>query len=78
MNPVMRGGVEEETQGPEVSYQLSVDQELVEEVELGVDQHLSGRYEQSQGEVKPVGHPAQPLQHGLSRKEGVSCEGVMV
>ena len=30
----MRGGVEEEAQGPEVSYQLSVNQELIEEIEL--------------------------------------------
>ena len=70
----MRGSVEEEAQGPEVSYQLSVNQELIEEIELCVDQHLCCRYEQSQGKIKPVSHPAQPLQHGLSRMEGVRCE----
>ena len=74
VNPVVGGRVEEEAQGPQVSYQLSVQQELVEEIELGVDQHLWCRYHQGQGEVEPVGHPAQPLQHGLPRKEGVSCE----
>ena len=34
VDPVMRGRVEEEAEGPQVSYQLSVNQELIEEIEL--------------------------------------------
>ena len=74
VDPVVGGRVEEEAQGPQVSYQLSVEQELVEEIELGVDQHLWCRYDQSQGQVEPVGQPAQPLQHWLSRMESLRCE----
>ena len=71
VDPVVGGRVEEEAQGPQVSYQLSVEQELVEEIELGVDQHLWCRNHESQGQVEPVGQPAQPLQHGLSNMEAV-------
>ena len=74
VDPVMRGRVEEEAQGPQVSYQLSVEEELVEEIELRVDQHLGGRDDQSQGEVEPVSQPAQPFQHGLPRMELLRCE----
>ena len=34
VDSVVRGRVEEEAEGPQVSYQLSVKQELIEEVEL--------------------------------------------
>ena len=43
-----------------------MDEELVDEVELGVDQHLGGGYRQGQGEIEPVSQPAQALQHWLS------------
>ena len=65
VDSVVRGRVEEEAEGPEVAQQLGVDQELVEEVELGVHQHVGGGHGQRQGEVEPVRHPAQTLQHRL-------------
>ena len=65
VDSVVRGRVEEEAEGPEVAQQLGVDQELVEEVELGVHQHVGGGHGQRQGEVEPVRHPAQALQHRL-------------
>ena len=69
VDSVVRGRVEEEAEGPEVAHQLRVDQELVEEVELGVDQHVGGGHGQRQGEVEPVRHPAQTLQHRLPAPE---------
>ena len=69
VDSVVRGRVEEEAEGPEVAQQLGVDQELVEEVELGVHQHVGGGHGQRQGEVEPVRHPAQTLQHRLPAPE---------
>ena len=66
----MTGRVEEEAEGPEVSYQLSVNEELIEEIKLCVEQHLCSWYEESEGEIEPVSHPAQSLQHWLSRRAG--------
>ena len=66
VHPVVRGCVEDLAENPEVPEELRVDEELVDEVELGVDKHLGGGDGQRQGEVKPVSHPAQALQHWLS------------
>ena len=70
VDPVVRGRVEDQAQRPEVSYQLGVDQELVEEVKLGMDHHLGGRNDKGQGQIEPVSHPANTLQHGLSEGGG--------
>ena len=40
MDSVMRGCVEDTAEDTEVPEELCVDEELVDEVELGVDQHL--------------------------------------
>ena len=69
VDAVVRGRVEDAAEGPEVAQQLGVDQELVEEVELGVHQHLGRGHRQRQGQVEPVRHPAQTLQHRLPEVE---------
>ena len=66
MHPVVRGCVQDITENSKVPEELRVDEELIDEVELGVDQHLGGGNGQRQGEVEPVSHPAQALQHWLS------------
>ena len=71
VHPVVRGCVQDLAQNSKVPEELRVDEELVDEVELGVDQHLGGGHRQSQGEVKPVSHPAQALQHWLSENSQI-------
>ena len=66
VHPVVRGCVQDLAQDSKVPEELRVDEELVDEVELGVDQHLGGGNSQRQGEVEPVSNPAQALQHWLS------------
>lgn len=66
VHPVVRGCVQDLAQDSKVPEELRVDEELVDEVELGVDQHLGGGNSQRQGEVEPVSYPAQALQHWLS------------
>ena len=68
MNSVVRGSVEDVPQYSQVSHQLSVNEELVDEVELWVDDHLRGGNEESQRKIEPVSDPAQTLQHRLSEK----------
>ena len=67
MNSVVRGSVEDVSQYSQVSHQLSVNEELVDEVELWVDDHLRGGNEESQGKIEPVSDPAKTLQHRLSK-----------
>ena len=55
---MVRGGVEHLAEDPKVPQELRVDEELVDEVELGVDKHLGGGDGQRQREVEPVSHPA--------------------
>ena len=52
VNSVVTGGVQYQLQWPQVGHQLSVDPELVEQVQLLVDQRLAGGYEESQGQVE--------------------------
>ena len=52
VNSVVTGGVEYQLQRAEVGHQLSVDPELVEQVQLLVDQRLAGGDEEGQGEVE--------------------------
>ncbi len=66
VHPVVRGCVQDLAQNSKVPEELRVDEELVDEVELGVDQHLGGGNCQRQGEVEPVSYPTQALQHWLS------------
>ena len=42
VHPVVRGCIEDLAENPEVPEELRVDEELVDEVELGVDKHLGG------------------------------------
>ena len=58
VHPVVRCCVQDIAKRSQVTQQLCVDQELVEEVELWVNQHLRGGDEEGQGEIKPVGQPA--------------------
>ena len=71
VHPVVRGCVQDLAQNSKVPEELRVDEELVDEVELGVDQHLGGGNSQRQGEVEPVSHPAQALQYWLSENSHV-------
>ena len=52
MHLVVAGGVEDVVQGPQAAHQLSVDPELVQQVELLVDDSVARRHKQSQGEVE--------------------------
>ena len=49
---VMTGRVQDIVQGPEAAHQLSVDPELVQQVQLLVDHSVAGRDEQGQGHVE--------------------------
>ena len=51
-NLVVTGSVEDEVQGPKAGHQLSVDPELVKQVQLLVDHRMAGRHKQRQGEVE--------------------------
>ena len=48
------GGIEDQSQGSEVSYQLRVNPELEEKNKLWVNQELRGRNEESSWEIEPV------------------------
>ena len=61
MHPMMRGCVKYKTKWPKVTYQFSMNKELVEKVELAVDQHLRGWYEQGKRKIKPVSKPSNTL-----------------
>ena len=52
VNSVVTGGVQYQLQRAQVGHQLSVDPELVEQVQLLVDQRLAGWDEESQGEIE--------------------------
>ena len=48
------GGIEDQSQGSEVSNQLRVNPELEEKNKLWVNQELRGRNEESSWEIEPV------------------------
>ena len=52
MHLVVAGGVEDVVQGAQAGHQLSVDPELVEQVQLLVDDSVAGRDEQGQRKVE--------------------------
>ena len=68
MDLVVGGCVEDEAQGSQISQQLSVDPELVQEVELTVDQKLGGGNQKTDWLVEPVSHVEQALKHWLSKQ----------
>ena len=54
VNLVVGWGIEDQSEGPEVSDQLRMDPELEEKNKLWVNQKLRGRNEESSREIEPV------------------------
>ena len=52
MNSVVTGGVQYQLQRAQVGHQLSVDPELVQQVQLLVDHSMAGRDEEGQGNIE--------------------------
>ena len=55
VNLVVGGGVEDQSQGPQVAHQLRVDPELEEKNKLRVNQELRRGNEEGGREIEPVG-----------------------